>query len=130
MIDDLPENRTLLRRALETEGWTVVEAENGREGLVRFEQARPALILLDLMMPVMDGFEFARELRSREDGRHVPMVVVTAKELTSSEREQLRACVENIIQKGTLSPGNLLDEIRANLPAPLPRRTLGEAGTP
>jgi CheY-like chemotaxis protein len=75
------------------------------------------LILLDLMMPVMDGFEFLRELRAREDGREVPVVVVTAKELTPEERNTLRACVENIVQKGTISHDNLLAEIREKVAA-------------
>ena len=70
------------------------------------------------MMPVMDGFEFLRELRARDRWPTVPVVVVTAKELTPAERDHLRACVENIIQKGTNSHGNLLDEIRAILPSP------------
>ena len=86
----------------------------------RFQEARPALILLDLMMPVMDGFEFLHELRAREDGRSVPVVVVTAKDLTPADRDRLRAGVENVIQTGRLSHGNLLDEIRANLPSRSP----------
>jgi CheY-like chemotaxis protein len=117
VIDDLADNRALLRKGLEAEGWTVSEAENGRVGLARFAEQPPALILLDLMMPVMDGFEFLRELRGREDGRAVPVVVVTAKELTPDERNLLRACVENIVQKGTVSHESLLAEIRGKIAA-------------
>jgi PAS domain S-box-containing protein len=115
VIDDLPDNRAILRHALELEGWLVAEAENGRAGLGVFAAQKPSLILLDLMMPVMDGFEFLRELRAREDGRDVPVVVVTAKELTPDERETLRACVENVVQKGTVSHDNLLADIRAKI---------------
>jgi CheY-like chemotaxis protein len=115
VIDDLPDNRAVLRHALEREGWTVAEAVDGRTGLEAFGRQRPALILLDLMMPVMDGFEFLRELRAREDGRGVPVVVVTAKELTAAERETLRACVENIVQRDTMSTEKLLGEIRTHL---------------
>jgi CheY-like chemotaxis protein len=93
----------------------VAEAENGRAGLGVFAAQRPSLILLDLMMPVMDGFEFLRELRARDDGRGVPVVVVTAKELTPDERQTLRACVENIVQKGTVTNDNLLAEIREKI---------------
>ena len=116
VIDDLPDNRAVLRHGLEREGWTVVEAENGQAGLDRFGERKPALILLDLMMPVMDGFEFLRELRYRDDGRNVPVVVVTAKELTPAERDILRACVENVVQKGPNGPASLLSEIRAKIP--------------
>jgi len=115
VIDDLPDNRAVLRHALEGGGWNVVEAENGRDGLEKVGGRRPALILLDLMMPVMDGFEFLRELRRREDGRGVPVVVVTAKELTPEERDLLRMCVENVIQKGTITHDNLIAEIRAKI---------------
>jgi CheY-like chemotaxis protein len=64
VADDLPSNRDMLRRALEKEGWQVSEAENGRAALDRVAERRPSLILLDLMMPVMDGFEFVMGLRS------------------------------------------------------------------
>ncbi len=112
VIDDLPDNRTLLRRALESEGWTVTEAENGRVGLDQLGAAKPSLILLDLMMPVMDGFEFLRELRTHEHGRGVPVVVVTAKDLTREDRNFLRSCVETVVQTGAMSEQLLLAEIR------------------
>ena len=120
VVDDLPDNRAMLRHSLEREGWTVLEAENGRAGLNLFIDHHPSLILLDLMMPVMDGFEFLRELRNRDDGRGVPVVVVTAKELTPEERNLLRACVENVIQKGTISHDSLLAEIREKIAAAQP----------
>ncbi|AHF90040.1 histidine kinase [Opitutaceae bacterium TAV5] len=115
VIDDLPDNRAMLATLLSREGWQVVEAADGRAGLDAFAAGRPALILLDLMMPVMDGFEFLRELRSREDGRDVPVVVVTAKELTPEENNLLRACVENIVQKGAVSHEELLADIRGKI---------------
>jgi PAS domain S-box-containing protein len=123
VIDDLPDNRSMLRHALEREGWLVAEAENGRAGLGLFAEQKPSLILLDLMMPVMDGFEFLRELRRRDDGRTVPVVVVTAKELTPEERNLLRAGVENIVQRGTVSHDSLLAEIREKISAAKPRRS-------
>jgi len=115
VIDDLADNRAMLRHALEREGWAVTDAENGRAGLSAFAEQNPGLVLLDLMMPVMDGFEFLRELRARPDGRSVPVVVVTAKELTPEERDQLRAGVENIVQTGAISHEALLAEIRAKI---------------
>jgi len=115
VVDDLRDNRAMLRATLEREGWEVVEAEDGRAALETFVAQKPALILLDLMMPVMDGFEFLRSLRARDDGRAVPVVVVTAKELTADERDYLRACVENVVQKGPLAHDALLSEIRNRL---------------
>jgi len=115
VIDDLRDNRLMLSTLLSREGWNVVEADNGRTGLDAIIESRPSLILLDLMMPVMDGFEFLRELRNREDGRDIPVVVVTAKELTAEEHNLLRACVENIVQKGAISQEDLLADIRAKI---------------
>jgi CheY-like chemotaxis protein len=107
----------MLRRSLEKEGWKVVEAENGRAGLERLNGATPAIILLDLMMPEMDGFEFMRELRSRPDSRHVPVIVITAKDLTEEDRRRLNGEVARILQKGATSANDLLAEIRSLLPA-------------
>ena len=103
----------------------MTEAENGRAGLEAVANHAPALVLLDLMMPVMDGFEFLRELRARPEGRMIPVVVVTAKELTAAERDMLRSCVENIVQKGALAPEEILAEIRAKmLPAEGPAKAV------
>ncbi len=117
VIDDLADNRAMLASLLNREGWKVVEAADGREGLERFSECAPGLILLDLMMPVMDGFEFLRELRARPAGQDVPVIVVTAKELTADERELLRAGVQNIVQKGGGSHESLFAEIRAKISA-------------
>ena len=117
VIDDMPDNRLMLSALLKREGWKIVEAANGREGLERFNENKPGLILLDLMMPVMDGFEFLRALRSRDDGRDVPVIVVTAKELTNEERALLRVGVQNIVQKGGATHENLFAEIRAKIAA-------------
>ncbi|HRJ72271.1 MAG TPA: response regulator, partial [Terrimicrobiaceae bacterium] len=73
----------------------------------------PAMILLDLMMPEMDGFEFLREFRKNAAWRDVPVIVLTAKDLTAEDRGALRGKVEKILQKGTVSRSDLLQEIRA-----------------
>ena len=112
VVDDLVDNRTLLAALLEGEGWNVIQADNGRTALQAIDIQLPSLILLDLMMPVMDGFEFLRELRQREDGRLIPIVVVTAKDLSTDEKNLLRTSVENVIQKGTISHEDLLADIR------------------
>jgi PAS domain S-box-containing protein len=122
VVEDDPATRSLLRRSLEAEGWTVVEAENGRVALEALAHTRPALILLDLMMPEMDGFQFVAELRRSEDGRAIPVVVLTAKDVTSEERLRLTGCVEVILQKGAASRENILGEIRTLVAASARRR--------
>src|SRR5262249_32298640 len=81
IVDDEPDARTLLRLMLESHGWRVAEAANGKEALVAVASHAPELILLDLMMPEMDGFEFLDELRRKPEWRNLPVVVVTAKDL-------------------------------------------------
>ena len=84
-MDDDPKTRDMLRRTLQKEGWTVAEAANGREALEPLERSRPALILLDLMMPEMDGFEVLERMRRDEAWRDIPVIIVTAKDLTREE---------------------------------------------
>ncbi len=110
--DDLP-TREMIQRTLEKEGFVVRTAENGRVALERVAQEIPALVLLDLMMPEMDGFEFLRELRGRGEWREIPVVVLTAKELTPGDREALFEKVEKILQKGEVGREELLREIRS-----------------
>ncbi|MDX9722082.1 MAG: response regulator [Myxococcota bacterium] len=112
IVEDDPATRETMRRTLIREGWTVREAENGRVGLSRLEQGLPSIIFLDLMMPEMDGFAFIEALRAREEWRGIPVVVVTAKDLSAAERHQLRSQVDQIIQKGDYQRSDLLAEIR------------------
>ena len=100
IVEDDDTAREMMRRMLEREGWAVSEAENGRIGLERVAGSRPGLILLDLMMPEMDGFEFVDRLRKNEAWRAIPVVVVTAKDLTVEDRLRLNGYVQRIIQKG------------------------------
>jgi signal transduction histidine kinase/CheY-like chemotaxis protein len=111
VVDDNPEVRAMLRRALEQEGWTVTDAENGRVALDRLAVEAPSLILLDLMMPVMDGFEFVMEVRKWEAGRSIPIVVVTAKDVTEEDRRRLAGGVVGLIEKRGLGRDELLRKI-------------------
>ena len=111
-MDDIAENRELLRRALENEGWSVSEAKNGKIALEKMADPLPSLILLDLMMPVMDGFEFVMAMRKVEAWRGIPIVVVTAKDVTDEDRRRLNGYVEGLIQKGGLDRESLLAQIR------------------
>ncbi len=112
IVEDDAQTREGLRRALERDGWTVAEAENGKVGLRHIDAAVPELVLLDLMMPEMDGFEFLDELRRRPQGQRVPVVVLTAKELTAEERQRLHGSVRRVLQKGAVNRDELLREIR------------------
>jgi CheY-like chemotaxis protein/anti-sigma regulatory factor (Ser/Thr protein kinase) len=112
VVEDEAVTREMLRRALEKEGWDVIEAEHGRAALELVAEARPGLILLDLMMPEMDGFEFVAELRQNEAWRVIPVVVVTAKDLTAQDRLRLNGYVEKILQKQAYSQDALLAEVR------------------
>jgi len=112
VVEDDPATREVIRRTLEGDGWQVIEAENGRVALGAVAAKVPDLILLDLMMPEMDGFEFVAELRRNEAWRRVPVVVVTAKDLSREDRERLDGYVRRIFQKGAFSRDELIREIR------------------
>jgi len=90
----------------------VIEAENGRVALERMAERRPDLILLDLMMPEMDGFQFLEEIRKRAEWHSIPIIVITAKELTIEDHQKLNGSVEKILQKGGYSREDLLREVR------------------
>ncbi|WP_298959292.1 response regulator [uncultured Methylobacterium sp.] len=111
LVDDDADARDRLRRSLARDGWTVHEAENGAVALERLDEERPSLILLDLMMPVMDGFAFLSRLRARPDG-DVPVVVLTAKDITPEERERLGRDTERVIVKGSVSLGEIGRHLR------------------
>jgi len=112
VVEDDPATRDSLRRVLEPAGWAVDEAENGQVGLARVESNRPGLILLDLMMPEMDGFDFITELRRHEEWRSIPVVVITAKDLTADDHRRLNGYVAAIVQKSVYSREALLTEVR------------------
>lgn len=114
VVDDDSNNRSLMRRQLEKENWTVIEADNGQNALAQLEKNSPSLILLDLMMPEMNGFEVINQLRQREQWRDIPVIVVTAKDLTEEDHQQLNGYVEKIIQKGAYNRQDLLKEVRKN----------------
>jgi signal transduction histidine kinase/DNA-binding response OmpR family regulator len=117
VVEDNPENREMICRQLSKVGWHVLEAENGLKALEVLQTEEPGVILLDLMMPEMDGFEFIRELRQHPQWRSLPVIVLTAKDLTAEERDWLDGQTQRVYQKGA---GNrqLLDEIRSLLNVP------------
>jgi signal transduction histidine kinase/CheY-like chemotaxis protein len=112
VVEDDAASRELLRRTLEQDGWSVIEASNGREGLRALERALPDLILLDLMMPEMDGFTFVEALGASPAWAGVPVVVLTAGELSADERRRLQGHVRQVLTKGALNREQLAREIR------------------
>jgi len=112
IVDDDVAMRDMMRRLLEGEDWTVTEAENGRVALEQLATDRPAVILLDLLMPEMDGFEFIREMHARQGFDTMPVIVITAKDITTEDRLRLNGYVEKIFEKGAYSQEQLMQEVR------------------
>ncbi|MBR9989258.1 MAG: GAF domain-containing protein [Gemmatimonadetes bacterium] len=108
--DDAP-SRQMLTRLLHDAGYTVREAENGRVAMERLAEFTPQLVLLDLMMPEMDGFEVASRMHQSEQWRDVPVVVVTAKDLTVDEQRRLSGAVDRIVRKGAFDRDTLLAQV-------------------
>ncbi len=122
LVEDDVDARAIMARVLRKKGWSVAEAGDGVAGLERAAESRPDLILLDLMMPLMDGFTFATELRKTEAYRSIPIVVLTAKDLTADDYERLVGHVSSIQHKGARSGEDLAAELRGLLVnAPPPR---------
>jgi CheY-like chemotaxis protein len=112
VVEDDANMRQMLHRMLEQETWTVSEAPNGRAALEHVARSQPSLIILDILMPVMDGFQMVAELQKHEDWRRIPVVVVSAKELTQEDRSRLQGCVTTILQKGSFGRDELMHEVQ------------------
>lgn len=115
VVEDDEETREMMRRMLERGGWQVDEAENGCVALERVEANLPDLILLDLMMPQMDGFQFIEALRQHREWRTIPVIVVTAKVLEEEDRRRLNGYVQTILEKGAYSREELMEQVRAHV---------------
>lgn len=112
VVDDDPMIRQTMSLLLEKEGWTVLEADNGRTALTTVDEHQPDLVLLDLMMPEMDGFEFLQELRKHNLPSAVSVIVVTAKDLTEEDRLRLNGNVERVLEKKVCTLQQLQDEVQ------------------
>jgi PAS domain S-box-containing protein len=109
VVEDEADTRQMFQRILQKEGWQVITAENGQVGLDYLQTATADLVLLDLMMPEMDGFQFLEQLR--QQARSLPVIVVTAMDLSASDRDRLNGSVEQILQKGAYDRDRLLAEV-------------------
>ena len=116
IIEDDADSRRLLRRVLQARGeYQIFEAENGDQGLELVRQHRPDLVLLDLMMPGLDGFEVLERIRADQNLTDTRIIVITAKTLTRSERQRLSGQIELLLRKGSFLDDELLEEILATL---------------
>ncbi len=116
IADDAPDARRLVRRILQSQGeYTFFEAANGRETLQIANQEHPDLLILDLMMPEMDGFAVLDNLRSNPETAEIPVIVSTAKELTPDEKNCLQDQIQALMQKGGFMSDELLEEVKALL---------------
>ena len=111
LVEDDVEARNIMASTLEKAGWKVSEASNGQEALDMMPAVQPHLILLDLMMPVMDGFGFLAEMRTRPEWEHIPVIVITAKDLTKEDRNRLSGCVEEVLEKNAYTREQLLQHV-------------------
>jgi signal transduction histidine kinase/DNA-binding response OmpR family regulator len=128
VVEDDFDSRRIITNALRSDGWVVDEAENGRAALECIEKSRPTLILLDLMMPQMDGFEFVARFRESPANRNIPIVVLTAKEITPDERVRLNGQVFEIVQKGSIGVDEILSDLASLISRQvneMPRKSLG-----
>ncbi|WP_104545356.1 response regulator [Chroococcidiopsis sp. TS-821] len=111
MVEDNKVTSQMIGRQLEKEGWQVLQAENGRKALELLQVNNPGLIITDLMMPEMDGFEFIHILRQTPQWASIPVIVITAKELTEEEENHLRQHVYKVFEKGSYDRQALLKEV-------------------
>ncbi|HEY1015356.1 MAG TPA: response regulator [Herpetosiphonaceae bacterium] len=125
IVEDDQPTRALLRQLLEREGLAVSEAPDGRVALDSLARQTPALMLLDLMMPEVDGFEVLEALRANPAWAAIPVIVLTARELSEQERRGLAQSVQRIIQKGGGGNQELLEQVAALVRGQAPRTSEG-----
>jgi len=113
IVDDTTEARLLIRRILQSQGdFSLFEASNGKEALRIIRREKPDLIILDLMMPELDGFGVLDELKASTETENIPVIVSTAKELTAKEKERLKGQIQSLLQKGDFMSDEFLDEVQ------------------
>lgn len=114
IVEDTMEARRLIRRILQSQGnFTILEAEDGRAGLDLIQRELPDLIVLDLMMPEMDGFTVIEALRANPETAVIPVIVATAKELTPDEKNRLGGHIQALMQKGDFLNDEFLEEVKS-----------------
>jgi CheY-like chemotaxis protein len=112
LVEDDADQRERARGWLEGQQWIVQEAADGREALARLQADKPDVILLDLMMPEMDGFAVVAALQKEPRWRDIPVIVITARDLDAKDRERLNSGVQSVLVKETFRPAELVERIR------------------
>jgi CheY-like chemotaxis protein len=116
IIEDNEQNLYLMRFLLERHGFTVEAATDGRQGIDLAKRLSPAMILLDIQLPLLDGYAVARELRSHEDLKRVPIIAVTSYAMPGDREKCLAAGATDYVEK-PIDPETFVDRIRRHLPA-------------
>ena len=112
IIDDNDDDALLIQRLLEShKAYRLLQARDGWDGLAQARQKMPDLIVTDLMMPGFDGFGLVEELRRDPRTRDIPIVVLSAKDITPEERKRLNGHIEALYQKGSLPPRRFVDRL-------------------
>ncbi|MFW6147943.1 MAG: ATP-binding protein, partial [Thermodesulfobacteriota bacterium] len=115
VVDDEPDQVTLISKLLQEQGYHILQAYDGEQALESVKFVRPDLIILDLMMPKMNGFEAIDHLREREETKEIPIIVLTAKELNAGQTKELNGKVSRIVQKGVLGMEEILEVVNSTL---------------
>ncbi|MBV8509468.1 MAG: response regulator [Xanthobacteraceae bacterium] len=115
VVEDQMDNRQILRDLLGNAGYELLEAENGAEALTTVARQRPDLILMDIQLPVMDGYEATRRLKSDPATKSIPIIVVTSYALSGDETKAREAGCDAYVTK-PYSPRQLLGKVREFLP--------------
>ena len=116
VVEDQEDNRTILRDLLNHAGFDVLEAVTGEEGVRAAEAHRPDLILMDIQLPLLDGYEATRQIKAQPELRAIPIVAVTSYALSGDEEKARAAGCDGYITK-PFSPRQLLATVRSYLPA-------------
>jgi CheY-like chemotaxis protein len=112
LVEDDPVQRERMLGWLEGPQWTVRQAANGRAALERLKEGKPDVILLDLMMPEMDGFAVVAALQKEAGWRDIPVIVITSLDLSAKDRERLNSGVQSVLVKDNFQPTDLVERIR------------------
>ena len=112
VVEDDVLQRERIRSWLQPQQWLLAEAENGRMALDRLNESQPDVIVLDLMMPEMDGFQLVAEIQRHPAWCRIPVIVVTARDLSADDRARLNSGIETVLMKEKFTPAHLIERVR------------------